>query len=180
MRAHSAFLIRLLENRPLNFCAEIGVFRGDNAVTLLRHLPIQYLIGVDPYKRYNDFDKNLANKTGPMAKANLDEVKNQMLKKMEEFKDRFRLMTLFSDLASACFDPESFDFVFIDGNHIYSYVYVDIKSWLPLVKRGGIIAGHDYVDKRNYGVIRAVNELLPDHKINKKAKVWWYQVGEET
>ena len=36
---------------------------------------------------------------------------------------------------------ESLDFVFIDGNHEYDFVFSDIKNWLPKVKRGGVLAG---------------------------------------
>jgi predicted O-methyltransferase YrrM len=39
---------------------------------------------------------------------------------------------------------DSLDFVFIDGDHRYECVLADIQAWLPKVKAGGIIAGHDY------------------------------------
>lgn len=42
------------------------------------------------------------------------------------------------------FDDESIDFVFIDGSHEYEDIKNDIISWLPKVKKGGILAGHDY------------------------------------
>jgi predicted O-methyltransferase YrrM len=38
----------------------------------------------------------------------------------------------------------SIDFIYIDGNHQYSSVKEDILTWLPKIKVGGIIAGHDY------------------------------------
>lgn len=42
------------------------------------------------------------------------------------------------------FENESIDFVFIDGSHEYEDIKDDIISWLPKVKRGGVLAGHDY------------------------------------
>jgi len=51
----------------------------------------------------------------------------------------------------------SLDFVFIDGSHIYKDVADDIKSWLPKIKKGGFIGGHDY---NNGDVFRAVNDIL--------------------
>lgn len=42
------------------------------------------------------------------------------------------------------FENESIDFVFIDGSHEYKDIKDDITYWLPKVKRGGILAGHDY------------------------------------
>lgn len=42
------------------------------------------------------------------------------------------------------FEDGSVDFVFIDANHTREFVRDDINAWLPKVKPGGIIAGHDY------------------------------------
>jgi predicted O-methyltransferase YrrM len=40
----------------------------------------------------------------------------------------------------------SFDFVYIDARHDYASALEDIRDWWPKVRRGGILAGHDYVD----------------------------------
>ena len=40
-------------------------------------------------------------------------------------------------------DRHSLDIVFIDADHRYSSVMKDIEAWLPTVKRGGILCGHD-------------------------------------
>ena len=42
------------------------------------------------------------------------------------------------------FENESIDFVFIDGSHEYEDIKNDIISWMPKVKKGGVLAGHDY------------------------------------
>ena len=49
----------------------------------------------------------------------------------------------------------SLDFVFIDGSHKYPDVLLDIESWAPKVKPGGMLAGHDFDHE---GVERAVRE----------------------
>lgn len=46
---------------------------------------------------------------------------------------------------SKMFLDESLDFVYIDANHKYEYVKQDISLWFPKVRKGGIIAGHDYL-----------------------------------
>jgi len=43
-----------------------------------------------------------------------------------------------------------FHAVFIDANHAYHNVVSDIKAWLPKIRTGGIIAGHDI----DYGSVR--------------------------
>jgi hypothetical protein len=63
--------------------------------------------------------------------------------------------------ASKLYADESLDFVFIDAGHEYENVYADIKSWLPKVKPGGWIGGHDY--PWNEGIRRACRELVPGH-----------------
>lgn len=64
--------------------------------------------------------------------------------------------------AARAFAAESLDFVFIDAQHGYDAVHQDIRAWLPLVKPGATLAGHD-VDWP--GVRRAVTELLPGAKM---------------
>lgn len=46
--------------------------------------------------------------------------------------------------AAAQFDNDSVDFVFVDADHSYAAVKEDIHTWLPKMKDGGILAGHDY------------------------------------
>ncbi|MCA9059326.1 MAG: class I SAM-dependent methyltransferase [Planctomycetaceae bacterium] len=52
-----------------------------------------------------------------------------------------------------------FDWAFIDADHNYAECRADIEVWSALIRRGGIIAGHDYwpVDA---GVMDAVHEVL--------------------
>lgn len=60
------------------------------------------------------------------------------------------------------FEDESIDFCFIDANHTYEFVKRDIAAYLPKMKKGGIMAGHDY-NLSHPGVIQAVNEAFSDH-----------------
>jgi len=53
---------------------------------------------------------------------------------------------------------DSLDFVFIDGDHRYECVKADIEAWLPKMKSGSILAGHDYGWCED--VRRAVHEVL--------------------
>jgi len=56
------------------------------------------------------------------------------------------------------FYPDRFlDAVFIDGDHAYPSVIADIDAWLPKVRPGGILAGHDYTPEIP-DVVRAVHD----------------------
>jgi hypothetical protein len=61
--------------------------------------------------------------------------------------------------AAKMYEDNSLDFVFIDAEHSYESVREDIDAWLPKVKKGGIIAGHDYSTAWP-GVIQAVDETF--------------------
>jgi len=53
-------------------------------------------------------------------------------------------LAMTSEKAARVMADHIFDFVFIDGDHQYSYASRDIDMWLPKVKPGGIIGGHDF------------------------------------
>lgn len=78
------------------------------------------------------------------------------------------------------YEDNSLAFVFIDGSHDYDDVKADITAWLPKVKQGGTLAGHDYgkVDDNACGVAQAVNELLGENNISvHESTSWIYKVS---
>lgn len=68
---------------------------------------------------------------------------------------RVRLCQMTSREAASCTGPA--DFVYIDAYHAYESVQADIALWWPLVRVGGILAGHDF-DLEHHGVRQAVLE----------------------
>jgi hypothetical protein len=76
--------------------------------------------------------------------------------------------------ASKKFNDNSCDVVFIDMEHTYNAVKKDIEAWLPKVKTGGYIAGHDYTSDWQ-GVIDAVNEIFGKENILNIDTCWIYK-----
>jgi hypothetical protein len=76
--------------------------------------------------------------------------------------------------AASTYEDKSLDFVFIDAAHDYESVKADIQAWLPKVKLGGYLAGHDYPAWE--GVTRAVNELIGENNIESAESCWLYPV----
>ena len=76
------------------------------------------------------------------------------------------------------FSDESVDVVFIDGDHEYEPVKNDINAWLPKIKNGGIICGHDYLLP---SVKKAVDEIFADAVIfrNPMENCWIVKVEIE-
>jgi len=56
------------------------------------------------------------------------------------------------------------DFIFIDGNHFYEYVKQDFEMYLPLVKKGGVIAFHDIGVREEGTVDKLWNEIKQNYK----------------
>ena len=69
---------------------------------------------------------------------------------------------------AAKYADKSLDFVFIDASHDEKSVRCDITGWLPKIKSGGVLAGHDYSSKSFPGVRRAVDSMLPQRKLVSK------------
>jgi predicted O-methyltransferase YrrM len=68
--------------------------------------------------------------------------------------------------AAKSYEDKSLDFVFIDANHDFEFVKQDIESWLPKIKPGGYIGGHDYSESDGHkGVVKAVDEAFPEKEI---------------
>lgn len=66
--------------------------------------------------------------------------------------------------AADTLEDQTFDLVYLDSRHDYEWVRDEIRAWLPKVKKGGAISGHDYSPEFP-GVQKAVAEVLggPDH-----------------
>lgn len=61
--------------------------------------------------------------------------------------------------AAAHFDDASLDFVYLDADHNYEFVREDILLWMPKIRKGGLLAGHDYC-AQEHDVMKAVDELV--------------------
>lgn len=92
--------------------------------------------------------------------------------------DSIVVIEKYSKDASMDFEDNSLDLVFIDAEHDYDNVKLDILSWTPKLKTGGIICGHDYPEpyQENSGfeeLAQAVNEEVRDSdNFNQFSWLW--------
>jgi hypothetical protein len=69
-----------------------------------------------------------------------------------------------SDSVETSFPDRYFDWIYIDTEHKYDRLIKELYHYAPTIRRGGFIAGHDFVignwnEFIKYGVIEAVNEF---------------------
>jgi len=168
--------IKHIEN-PIG--VELGVAKGATSVELLRlHSGLQ-LYCIDPYTMYqSEYPGSVARQHGFTTQAQFDSQFAQTDLKLRGFKGRCNLLRKDSNTMAFHFSDELFDFVFIDGNHLYEYVKNDITSWYPKVAKGGILFGHDYKpndDNLKGNVVRAVDEIFPEAEKGSHSMWWVYK-----
>lgn len=93
-----------------------------------------------------------------------DTLYQEFLSNMKPVEKYYRPIRMPSIDAAKLYQDQSLDFVFIDAQHDYDSVKEDILAWKDKVKSGGLLAGHDYNPEGDYGVGKAVRELLPNHQ----------------
>lgn len=140
---------------------EIGIRFGDNFARLLTR-NVCVAVAVDPWRLFESKD---CDPEAPYTQQDLD-------KQHDSFVSRFltdaRVMLdrMTSLEASTRYEDEYFDFIYIDGNHKYEHCKNDLNAWWSKVKKGGILAGHDYINVRDFGVIQAVEEFKLENNIS--------------
>jgi len=136
---------------------ELGVFKGEFSKVLLDKWGGR-LYMIDPWRplgeEYNDAcdDLQLYDLYADTAKnIKGHETRGFMLRGLGE-----ELIDLFED--------ESLDFIYIDANHSYDYVKADMDMWYPKLKKGGLFAGHDYLNFDWYNTTNNDYSLCENNK----------------
>jgi len=139
--------------------AEIGVKNGDFSREILAHCRPTELHLIDPWKHFDEGYSDINNVPQDTQDKRYANVR-MVLK--DDKAVRFHRLT--SAAASDRFENDTFDWIYVDGNHDYEYVKRDLELYAPKIKAGGFICGHDYctLDEAQ-GVMRAVDEFRDSH-----------------
>ena len=146
--------------------AEIGVYKGRctsmwNVELMNKRVNYTYY-AIDHFSGSSEHDKSV----------DYYEITKENIKHIIE---NISLIKNDSISESKNYDNNYFDVVYIDASHEYEYVKNDIISWLPKVKKGGIICGDDYIDGWP-GVIQAVNEVFGENVKIVGNQQWWVKI----
>jgi len=172
-------LIKIL--KPNGNGIEIGVKEGTYSSFILNNCPNLKLYLLDCWdqqdsKIYNDL--NYDNLT------HAENLKKTIQNIFPHFK-RTRIIKGYSEEFVNLFEDNYFNFIYIDANHSYETIKFDINRWFPKLKKGGLFAGHDYLDiydknkQQVFGVKQAVNEFAQENNLKiyiTKEAIWktWF------
>lgn len=121
--------------------------------------------GVDPYSPqagYRDY----------RLRSTFKRLETEAHQRLDQYDYEFIKLTSMG--AVSRFSCDSLGFVYIDGDHSYDMVMKDIKAWSKKVRKGGVIAGHDYARQAHTKVVEAVNDYTKEYNINP-----WFVLGRQ-
>lgn len=148
----------LINRLQLKIGAEIGVSLGKHAKNLLKETKMFFYL-VDHYSEYIDMD-------GIVQGQNNNIRYNTALNNLKEYIDngRCKIIREESKKAAEQIKDGELDFCYIDADHSYQGIKNDMSVWTSKVKINGILAGHDYKDRKGCGVIQCINEIVEKEK----------------
>lgn len=147
--------------------AEVGVERGHFSKTLCAGVPGLHLHAVDAWLAYRGYREHV-------TQAKLDGFYAETVERLAPY--GANILRGFSGLVAEAFAPGELDFVYIDANHTLPQVIADLAAWVPKVRSGGIIAGHDY----GRGSVGHVREAVEAWTAAYRIRPWFVLAGDRS
>jgi len=153
-------------------CAELGVYKGNFSELILARAPKKLHL-IDPWKFEPDPEYTSSWYGGSVggSQAQMDAIFGSVVRRFDPA-IRSGKAEVHRDSSAACaaqFPNNYFDWIYIDGNHRYEFVKLDLELYSPKVKSNGFIAGDDYGIPGWWqdGVTRAVDEAIAGGRYQK-------------
>jgi hypothetical protein len=133
----------LLEEMGFEVGVEVGVQKAENAKQLLRR-----------WKSCKEFHlvDLWAHQENYVDGANVDQTRQDSFfdtaqDNLKDHKDKMTFHRMYSTEAATLFTKANitFDFAYIDARHDYCGVTEDLDAYWPLLRPGGVMAGHDFI-----------------------------------
>ncbi len=152
---------------------EIGAFIGKSTVAIAMNA--ERVLTIDPFDcHHSDVSKegNLERRPNEFNNlpAYLDNIRGY---------DNIRyIVGLSEDIVPTL--TETFDYIYIDGDHSFEGVYKDIKMCWSILEENGVIVLHDYANTNGYllGIQKAFDMLLKTYDGKQDTVIWKYKRGE--
>ena len=156
---------------------EVGCYKGRTTRVLGDHVqPSGLVYSVDPWGGYTNDDGSQAAWATPNG-VTWESVYEEWTRNVADLLHLGTVQCVRATSMSALnMLPSLVDFVFLDGDHREAAVLAEIAAYAPRVRKGGILAGHDYTHKDWPGVKAAVDRMFPAERINIVGSIWWVQL----
>ena len=148
--------------------AELGVWKGDFTKVLLNNVQPSKLYLIDAWQNhsipYKNGQKEWTEPKTDTPQNTLDIIFNQVNSTLGK-QENIEIIREFTNKAANSIPDGSLDWVYIDADHSYEGCLSDLRKYETKVKPGGIIWGHDFVEKEEYiefGVNQAVETFLEE------------------
>lgn len=169
------FLAGLMHSLGLEVFVEVGCKEGRTTGHILKTLPNAIVWAIDPWCA---MPAQKSVKDGETYEEwDFEKIETEFWKNVGEHGNRVRMLRETSEEAAKDMGC-NLDLVFIDAAHDYESVKADIKRWYPLVKNGGVLAGHDFNHKWP-GVQRAIAESFDLMQIGVGPDSVWFVLKQE-
>lgn len=148
---------------------EIGVLCGNNLLSvekLYASHPDSVLVCIDPWEDYGEY---------PEYKGEITTYYDMFLNNTAHIKDKLEIHRSYSHKVMPTLEDDSFDIVYIDGNHEPEYVMEDGVLAFRKVKVGGWLIFDDYEGPDIPRAIRAFVEGYK-HRISRYINIYNNQV----
>ena len=119
--------------------AEVGVYRGAFAETVLAACEIESYTMIDPWQPLPDWHKP-ANHDAPR----FDEIYAEAMQRTDFARDKRRVMRCTTKEAAPAISAESLDMVYIDGDHTLRGITLDLNLMYGKLRPGGLLGGDDF------------------------------------
>jgi len=162
------FLLKMMPKNSI--CAEIGVHLGDYSERILKITKPKELHLIDPWKYEQDETYNYSRYGGTWGENQITMNKRYELV-LNRFKSKIDSGSVVIHMENSGilekFNNDFFDWVYIDGNHLYEFVKKDLELSYYKVKKGGFITGDDYSYEGWWkgGVTKAVDEFIKQGQV---------------
>lgn len=156
-------LNKLYQTKHCQVCVEIGVARGELTQSFLENVPtIKSYAAVDPFLGGYD-SKDLMSRWLENEKAGVAWAQAVMYR-MRDYGCKFKMYHGKSEDMVQHFANHSIDCIFVDGDHTYEGVKLDIDLWHSKLRPGGTFFFDD-VSTVFMGVVRAVDEFAEKYNL---------------
>ena len=172
---------RLNKTKPM-ILVEVGVWYPKFSKAIIPYMPNLSMILIDRWTPppAGDFYANSQSLISSKSQDDYNKALGECKKVAAKYPaGRITIYKMDSVKAAKCLEDRSVDMIFIDGDHSYNGCKRDINAYLPKVKKGGWLGGHDYAHPDQGEVKKAVDEFVAAGRFKLELDVnrtWWARI----